>query len=153
MSEAPFDFPQAHRWFAMAANNRAWDLVEVSSRSSAEINEMLDAAHAAAWHWRQVGKPINELRAQNLLATAYVAAGLGDAAVRHAEKCLELSRTIGSEQMPFDRATAHGCASLAYHCAGDFAKAADQYALACEAAELLSDAEDRSVFERLYPRL
>jgi hypothetical protein len=39
-----------HRRFAAASNNRAWEL-SVQSRSTAEDQEMLNAAHASAWHW------------------------------------------------------------------------------------------------------
>ena len=51
-----------HRWFAVESNNRAWRLSEAASRSDAEDNEMLNAAHAAAFHWSKVGTEIHAAR-------------------------------------------------------------------------------------------
>lgn len=151
MGEAPFDVAQAQRWFAIEFNNRAWGLVESAKRSAHETEEMIHAAHAACLHWLAAGATINHLRAQCLLATAYAAAGLGDAAVRHAVKCRELCKTAGSEATPFDRATALGCASLAYACHGQMELGKQYYELARDVAEQFDDPEDKAVFEKLYP--
>ena len=62
MPEPPFEVSQAHRWFAVELNNRAWDLVEATERSPDETDEMIDSAHAACLHWRAVGVPLNALR-------------------------------------------------------------------------------------------
>ena len=151
MAEAPFDVSRAHRWFAVECNNLGWDLLEKSDRTADENERMIHAAHAACFHWLHAGNLLNHLRAQCLLATVYARAGLPEAAVRHAEKCLALSREAGETQTPFDLATAHGCAALAYRLAGNasLAAAAQQQALA--AAEKLTTADDRSVFDSLYP--
>jgi len=112
---------------------------------------MIHAAHGACFHWLKVGNLLNHLRAQCLLATAYVTAGLSDSAVRHAERCLSLSAEAGQNQTAFDRATVHGCASLVYAAAGRTNEAVAQHRLACSAAEALDDPSERSVFDRLYP--
>ena len=39
-----------HRYFAIEFNNLAWDL-SVQDRSPKEDEEMLNAAHASAFHW------------------------------------------------------------------------------------------------------
>lgn len=150
MAEAPFDVSQAHRWFAVEANNRSWSLVEGTSRSAADTDEMIDAAHAAAWHWRRVGSTLNELRAQTLLTTAYGIAARADAAATHAEKMLKLSESAGSEQTEFDRACAHGAASLAFRIALRPKEAAEEYSLALQAAKQLTGREDKEVFIHLY---
>ena len=111
---------------------------------------MIHAAHGACYHWLQVGDVLNRLRGQCLLATAYAKAGLPEAALRHAERCLALSRQAGDAQTTFDRATAHGCASGAYAAAGRADEARRQGVLASEAAERL-DADERQVVARLYP--
>jgi hypothetical protein len=151
MPEASFDVTKAHRWFAVELNNRAWDLVEQSNRSSQEMDEMIDAAHAASAHWRAVGTPLNHMRAECLLATAYAVAGFGEAAVRHAEKCLLLSGRVGEEQTPLDRATAHGCAANAYRIAGDACNADAHQRTTADLAASLADADDRQLIARLYP--
>src|SRR5687768_7578725 len=90
MAEAPFDVARAHRWFAVELNNVAWELVEARERSTADAERMIHAAHGACFHWLQVGDLLNHLRAQCLITTAYLKAGIAEAAVRHATHCLEL---------------------------------------------------------------
>ena len=151
MATPPFDLKTAHRWFAVELNNQAWDLVEAAERSPADVERMIHAAHGACFHWLQVGDLLNHLRAQCLLATVYVRAGVAEAAVRHAERCLALSREAGEQQTAFDRATAHGCASTAYAAAGRMDEARAQHQLARTATAGFSDPEDLPVFQRLYP--
>src|SRR5688500_14728068 len=142
MADAPFDLQKAHRWFAVECNNLAWELADAPSRTPEQAERMVHAAHAACFHWLHAGDLLNHLRAQVLLATAYDAAGLAEAAVRYAEKCLELSDQAGEKQTAFDRATAYGCAARAYASAGRADRAADLRRLAHEAASAL-DPEDR----------
>ena len=151
MAEAPFDVQKAHRWFAVELNNVAWDLVESGGRSAADAERMVQAAHAACYHWLQVGAPINHQRAQCLIATAYAAAGRAEPAVYHADRCLALGAQTGDAQTAFDRATAYGCAARAYALARRDGEARSLYQKALEAAAGLDDPEDRKVFDRLYP--
>ena len=153
MAEPPFDVQRAHRWFAVELNNLAWDLLEKADRSADDTERMIHAAHGACFHWLQVGDLLNHLRAQNLLATVYAKAGLADAAVRHAEKCLALSQEAGDRQTPFDLATAYGCAAAAYRAAGHTAQAIAAQQQATAAADQLTDPADRAVFDGLYPQL
>jgi hypothetical protein len=151
MSAPTFDLAQAHRWFAVEFNNRAWDLIEKEGRSADETQEMLHAAHAAAIHWKAVGTSLNEQRAENLLATAYLKARRAEPALRHTQRCLALSEdnaTAGTET-PFDRATALGCAACAHDLAGDTHEAERLMTLATATAAKLA-ADDRPVFEKLY---
>jgi hypothetical protein len=151
MTTAPFDVKRAHQWFAVELNNRTWDLVERDERSPADVDRMIHAAHAACYHWLEVGDALNHLRAECLLATAYATAHLPEPAVRHAEKCLMLLRDAGERATPFDRATAHGCASVAYKLAGCMDEARAEYDRAQAAAEEFDDPAERPVFERFYP--
>jgi hypothetical protein len=152
MKGAPFDVSAGHRWFAVELNNFAWDLVEADQPSPEQVERMLHAAHGACFHWLVVGGPIQHMRAQCLLATAYAKAALPEAAVRHAERCLALGDDPATaDQTPFDRATAHGCASAAYRLAGRRADAAREYQAALHSAVSFQDAEETATFERLYP--
>jgi hypothetical protein len=151
MPEPPFDLAAAHRWFAIELNNLAWDLVESDARAPSDCERMIHAAHASCYHWLEVGTPLNHQRAQCLLATAYAAAGIGEAAVRHAQRCLELSGENGESQTPFDVATAHGCAARAYAIFGNREKAVQHHSVAIEHVARLDHAEERAVFEKLYP--
>ena len=149
MAEAPFDLQRAHRWFAVELNNLAWDWVEAHSPADGAYRA-IHAAHAACHHWQHVGTLLNELRAHCLLATVYTRAGVADAAVKYADRCLELSREAGTTQTDFDRATAHACAAAAYATMGRTTDAAAQHALALAAAGRLDDPDDRRVFDQLY---
>ena len=64
-----------HRYFAVECNNRAWDLA-AKPRTAAEDDEMLNAAHAAAYHWRAVGTDLHAMRARMLLAPRLCAVGI-----------------------------------------------------------------------------
>ena len=151
MANPPFDVTIAHRWFAVELNNLAWDLAEAETASQAHVERMIHAAHAACFHWLEVGDLLNHLRAQCLLATAYARAGLAEAAVRHAQRCVGLSGEAGERQTTFDRAAAHGCASLAFAGAGRIDEARAQHELARAAAAGFADPSEAPAFERLYP--
>ena len=151
MSDPPFDVARAQRWFAVDFNNRAWDLIEQPSRTAEQVQELIHAAHAAAVHWQAVGTPLHTQRAENLLATAYCVAGKPEPALRHAQRCLALSEQNAAEESLFDRATALGCAAEAHRLAADERESERLMTLALAIAEEL-EADDRGVFEKLYPR-
>lgn len=151
MSTPAFDIAVAQRWFAVELNNLTWNLVEAADRSDEDTERMLHAAHAALYHWQTVGTPVNALRAYCLLATAYASAANSPEAVRYAEKCLVLTEQLGDTQTAFDRATAYGAVSRAYVIAGNQEHAQQYYQHATAVADTFEDAEDRAVFDRLYP--
>jgi hypothetical protein len=67
----PEDVALWQKRLASQANNRAWTLAEALHRSPEEDEEMLQAAHAAMYFWRIVGKPSNHAHAAQLLAHVY----------------------------------------------------------------------------------
>lgn len=151
MTDPPFDVPKASRFFAIEANNLAWSLIEAAERTDEDAERMIHAAHASLYHWSQVGTAINRQRGLCLVATAYAAAGRGEEAGHYARLCLEMSRADGIGQTAFDRATAYGCAAAAAARVGRADDARRLHAAATEAAAGFEDAEDRAVFEKLYP--
>lgn len=51
MSKKPdFDMDAAHRYFSAGCFNRAWDLMEKSSRTPEEDEQMIRLALASHWH-------------------------------------------------------------------------------------------------------
>ena len=144
MPDPPFDKQQAQRWFAIEFNNRAWDLIEAPQRSEAESEELLHSAHAACLHWLSVGEPINHLRGQVLVTTAYVTLERPDCAVAHAEKILDLTKTVDG-QTPFDVASVHGAAGAAFRLAGQTAAATEQSSLLQSAFQRIDDPEERRI--------
>jgi hypothetical protein len=149
-TDPPFDRAVAHRWFAVELNNRAWDLIEKPQRTDEETLRMIHMAHASYFHWTKIGTPINHLRGLILLATAYIKAGDGPQAVRYAEQCVAVLKTIEEEPGAFDRACAHGCAARAHAMIESTTDAAAHLDCAKLAAKKLTDPEDRQAFERLY---
>src|SRR5262249_51795110 len=113
MPTAPFDVPQANRWFGIEFNNAAWDLVEAPSRTADETERMLRLAHAACLHWESVGTPANEQRGLVLLALAHAVAGQGARAVALAKQCLAMGKSHDELLTPFDRAAAAACMARA----------------------------------------
>ncbi|MEO1995478.1 MAG: hypothetical protein ABGZ17_09410, partial [Planctomycetaceae bacterium] len=90
MTNSGFDTAEASKWFAIEANNRAWDLLERTQRSEDEATEMLHAAHAACHHWTCVGTATNHARAECLVALVNAELGLASSAVRQSQRCLDL---------------------------------------------------------------
>jgi hypothetical protein len=80
------DPQETARWqrkLAPHANNRAWALAEQTSRTSADDDEVLQAAHAAAFFWKIVGKPSQVAHAHQLLAHVYAFLNLPKPARHH----------------------------------------------------------------------
>ncbi len=94
MSEAAFDETTAHRHFAAACFNRAWDYLDLPQRNEKQVEEMLHAAHASFWHWLHVPEqtPVNMSIGLWQLARVYAVAGRADDARRWARRCLERGR-------------------------------------------------------------
>ena len=74
-----------HKRFAAECNNRAWELT-TAARGAPEDREMLDVAHASAWHWGKVGSELNRMRATMLLAEVHALLGMGERALANAEE-------------------------------------------------------------------
>lgn len=144
----PFDVAQAQRWFAVEMNNQAWDLVEAPSRSAEQVERMLHAAHAACAHWLVAGGPIHHMRALSLLSFAYAAAGDGPAAVRWAQRTIELQNMApAAEVAPFDRAVNAAALTRGLRVAGQ--STAEAQASTEQALATLTDTDEKSLVEKL----
>ena len=143
---------QWHRRFAVECNNTGWDLTALPERTTAQNDEMLDAAHAAAFHWNRVGKPINAARAWILLAHAHALSGDGAQAMNYARRTLDFCRENADQCQPWDIAFAHlEMALAAATCANDI-EHAFHYRVARELGADLSDRERRA-FEEEFGRV
>lgn len=151
MGTPPLELPLAHRWFAVEANNRAWDLVEAESRTPDEQAGMISAAHTAAFHWAAVGKPINALRAECLLSMAYLRAGVAERALHHARRCQEAATAKPEGISPFDEATALAGLAAAERASGNVARADELHAAALALVPTFQHADEADVFGKLYP--
>jgi hypothetical protein len=140
-----------HRFFASAANNRAWELAELEA-SEVDSRELLNAAHAAAWHWQVVGNERNHMRAVMLLAQAHAMAGLGTSALAYADEMR--SYFLAMPGTPdWELAFVHTVHAHAASIAGSAEQHAESYLQATRALEGITDERDRKMVERVYRRV
>ena len=132
------------RWFAVECNNRAWKLTTEPQRSADEDREMLDAAHAASFHWGKIGTDVNRARADVTLAHVHALLGNGAQALAYAQACLVFFEAGNGED--WDLAFAHLEMALAAATLGDAALHAAHYSAAQQLGAAIEDAEDRQVF-------
>lgn len=139
------DDPAAHRAFAVAANNAAFELLGADQLSDDEGEDLLRRVYAAAYHWaRAEGRaPVNEVRAEYMIAKAHWKLGQVEPALHHAERCLRL--TTDAELGDFDLAYAHEVNARALALAGREDEAAAAWSSA--KAVPIADDEDRAILE------
>lgn len=53
LTNASFDVPAAHRFFAADCFNRAWELIDKPDRTSDDDLRMISLAQASLWHWTE----------------------------------------------------------------------------------------------------
>ncbi len=145
---APELAPEVHRALAAGLFNRTWDLLSIEGRSAEQDDEMVDTAHASAWHWRQVGNPANAARGHWLCSRVYAVLGRGEPAVHHARRAAEIIERGGEGIEDWDAAAAAEAMARALSVTGDLAAAASWKARAIGALEGIAAAEDREVIER-----
>jgi|GEM_PF-255923 len=150
MPRSPADVePESwHRFFASTANNRAWQLAELRA-SEVDPRELLNAAHAAAWHWQAVGNELNHMRAVMLLAQAHAMAGLGTSALAYADEMR--SYFLARPGTPdWELAFVHTVHAYAASVAGAAEQHAESYLQAARALEGIAEERERSIVERVY---
>jgi DNA-binding transcriptional MerR regulator len=139
--------PETHRALGAGLFNRTWDLLEIEDRSARQDAEMIDTAHASAWHWRQVGNAANEARGHWILARVYSVLRHGSEAVYHATRANDVLAAGGEGIEDWDAAAAAEAMSRALVASGDLAGAATWKAKAETLLEGVADADDRGVVE------
>jgi hypothetical protein len=150
MSLPPDDDPDTAAWhkrFGATCNNRAWDLA-TQSRTKAEDAEMLDAAHAAAWHWGRVGTELNGMRAQMLLAEVHALLGMGASAMQLAEGMRDYF--LSRETPDWELAFTHAIYAHAAYAAQKPEVHRRAYAEAVAALASIADPEDRQIVEKTF---
>ena len=140
-----------HRYFAIEANNRAWELAGTPSRSPEETEEMLDAAHAASLHWNAVGTELNRMRAKTLLAQAHVLAGLGESAWPIAEAVRSYFQSRETDD--WEIALVHSIHAHAAACVGRKGTHRDSYRAAQRAVETIADPEDQRIVRQIFDQV
>jgi len=148
---APEEIEKWDRWFAIESNNIAWTLAEDPGRTPAQREEMLNAAHASAFHWSRIGSELNKARADMLLGLVHALLGNGPLAMTHARRSFEY---ISAHESPdWEFALAHAVLANAAHAAGETALYVTQYALARSSGDAIADSGDKEIFERIFVQL
>jgi len=150
MPKSPADIkPESwHRFFASTANNRAWQLAELRP-SEVDLRELLNAAHAAAWHWQVVGNELNRMRAVMLLAQAHAMAGLGTSALAYADEMRSYFLAMLSTP-DWELAFVHTVHAYAASVAGSAEQQLESYVQAARALKGIADEGERRIVERVY---
>ena len=150
MNRPTFDESEAGKWFAIEANNKAWNLLEQAGRTVASDTEMLHAAHAACHHWMQVGTVTNHARAECLVALVNAELFLASSALRQSQHCLELVQSHTAEMQDWDVAFAYDCAARARAVSGELVLARELKNQARASGDQISDVEDKQVFDQWF---
>jgi hypothetical protein len=150
MAEAPFEKSVAHRWFAIELNNTTWDWLEAGDDDAIAGEQMLHAAHASCHHWLQVGTAATHARAECLVANVHAALGYGPSAIRHALRCVELTKANASELTDWDLAFAYDALARAHAADGDTQQARIVRMQARELGNKIAEKEDKAFFDKWH---
>lgn len=132
------------KWYARQSNNRAWELAEKPELTPQEAEELVSAAHCAAWLWEGVGDELNRARAWMLLGQALGRAGQGVPALDYAGRSLAY---FSSHECPdWELAFAHLALATAARAAGEPELFARESAESRRLGEAIADPEDQKIF-------
>jgi tetratricopeptide (TPR) repeat protein len=146
MSEETYTEAEAHRFFAIQFNGQTWDLLDKPERSKEEDELMVYSAHASCRHWLEAGTGVHHQRGEWMIARVYSVLGLGEAALRHAERCLELTEEHADLVEDFDQAFAYESVARAHAVAGNREQALQYIELAHQAGEAIEADENKKIF-------
>ena len=141
-----FTEAEAHRHFAIKLNRMTWDLLEKADRTQAEDELMLYSAIASCRHWLDAGTAVHHQRGEWLIARVYSVLGLGEGAVRHAQRCLKLTEEHAEAMADFDWAYAYEALARAHAITGSGREAQRFIRLAENAGDNISDKESKTIF-------
>lgn len=131
-----------HRQLGVDLYNYTWTLLEKEDRTRDDDDEMLSATHASAYHWSCAAEsgPQNAARSQWQISRVNAVLGRGDAALYHAERCLELCTENGIGD--WDLAAAYEAVARAHKVAGNDAEFRRNVDLGRDALAQVADKED-----------
>lgn len=144
--EKTYTEQEAHRHFAAKLNGEVWTLLGKPDRSQAEDELMIHLAHASCCHWLKVGTGVHHQRAEWLIARVYSELELGEAALRHARRCHELTREHTDLLEDFDLAYAQEALARAHAVAGNRSEALKHLQRAEKAGQAIADEESKKFF-------
>jgi tetratricopeptide (TPR) repeat protein len=142
-----YTVPEAHRFFGIEFNGQVWGLLGKEGRSKEDAERMIYSAFASARHWLEAGTGVNHQRGEWMISHAYADLGIAEAALRHAQRCLELTEQHAEEMEDFDKAYAYEAVARALAISGDREEALRYIELADKAGQSIADPESKKYFE------
>ena len=112
---------------------------------------MLDAAHAAAFHWEHVGTELNHALARMLLAEVHALLGHGGPALSYAEDVRNFF--LNRDSADWELAFTHAIYAHAACVAGDAQQHEAAYVKAQAALAAIADAEDRAIVQQTFDQV
>jgi len=144
--EKTYTESEAQRFFAVRFHGKVWELLEKPDRTKQEDELMIHTAHASCCHWLTAGTGVHHQRGEWLIARVYSVLGIAEAALRHANRCLELTQQYADLMEDFDWAFAYECVARANAVAGNRDEALKYVKLAQKASEVIKGEQDRKIF-------
>ncbi|MGD8823234.1 MAG: hypothetical protein PVG63_09050 [Anaerolineales bacterium] len=141
-----FSLEEAQTEFAKRTNGEVWDYLEKESRTADEDEAMLLAAYASYYHWSKVGTIVHRQRGEWMLSRVYTVLGQVEPALRHAQRCLELTETNVDDMEVFDKGYAFEAMARSYALAGKKDQAKEYLDKAKAVADEIEDEEDKNLF-------
>ena len=135
---------ECHQKFAVDLFNFVWSLIDKKDRTRGEDDKMIHAAHASCFHWSVIGAPVNIERGEWQISRVYSVLNRPQAALYHAERCLEICKenNIGDWDIAF------ACEGIAraYAVAGKKLDCEKYIKLAKEFGEKIKEKGDKELF-------
>ena len=139
--------PEEERQLAVDLFNRGWTLMETDERTTEQDDELINTAHASAYHWAQVGTAANRARSEWQLSRVYTVVGRAEPALHHAARCQAICEANPEAMEDWDLPYAHEALARAHALAGDADEAGRHAATARELAAGVAGAKDREHLE------
>lgn len=139
-----------HRFFAVEANNEAWQRT-LDAPSERDLTAMLNAAHAAAYHWAEVGNDLNRFRATLLLAHVHAYCGHGALAWTYAQQCDEYQQR--NQLAGWESSFTHMILAQAAHADGRGDAHRMHYEHAAAHIAAIEDPADREIVELTWKHI
>jgi DNA-binding transcriptional MerR regulator len=137
-----------HRTLGVDLFNKTWTLMEKTTRTPEEDDEMIHCAHASAYHWLQVGTRANRARSEWQCSRVHVILGQVEQALYHARRCHEIAEANEDGSMEvWDLPGAYEALARAHLTAGHREEAAHWAKLGRDATARIEDDDDRRVME------
>lgn len=144
---------EIHKKFAVELFNQTWDLIEKTERSQADVDRMINAAHASRYHWEFAGEGVNIARGEWLISRVYALLGRNEPCLYHARRCLEI--TLENDLKDFDLAFAYEAMARAAHIMANEVESAKYIILAEQAGKEIKKPDDQKYFfselQSIYP--